>query len=75
MTTTGTRRWSELTPTGRAVTVAATAVQFGLLGAALADLGKRDRAQLNGPRWVWVLTCFVNFVGPLAYFTFGRRHD
>jgi hypothetical protein len=67
------RRWSELSPPARAATAAAAAVQLGLLAAALSDLHKRDREQVNGPRWVWVATCFINFVGPLAYFAYGRR--
>ena len=67
------RRWSELSPPARAATAAAAAVQLGLLAAALSDLHRRDREQVNGPRWVWVATCFVNFVGPLAYFRWGRR--
>lgn len=48
-------------------------VQFGLLGAALADLRRRDPAQLNGPRWMWALVSLVNFVGPITYFAVGRR--
>jgi hypothetical protein len=67
------RRWSELSPTAKAGAVAGTAVQLGLLAAALADLRRRDPAELNGPRWAWVLASFVNFVGPLAYFAVGRR--
>jgi hypothetical protein len=27
----------------------------------------------NGPRRLWVAVSFVNFVGPIAYFAFGRR--
>jgi len=53
--------------------VLAAVVQLALLGAALADLRRRDAGQLNGPRWMWVLLSFVNFVGPLTYFAVGRR--
>lgn len=48
-------------------------VQFALLGAALADLRRRERAELTAPLWVWGGVVFVNVVGPLAYFAFGRR--
>jgi hypothetical protein len=48
-------------------------VQLGLLGAALADLRQRAPDQINGPRRMWVAVAFVNFVGPLAYFAFGRK--
>lgn len=67
------RSWGELSPRARAATVAATTVQLGLLAAALTDLRRRDRSQVNGPRWLWALTSFVSIIGPLAYFTFGRK--
>jgi hypothetical protein len=67
------RRWQELSPRARAVTVTGAVVQLGLLAAAQSDLWRRDRSRVNGPRWLWALTCFVNFIGPLAYFAFGRR--
>ena len=48
-------------------------VQVGLLAAALLDLRGRPAAELTAPKPVWMAACFVNFVGPLAYFAFGRR--
>lgn len=68
-------RWAQLGTGGRMAVVAAGAVQVGLLGAALVDLGRREAGAVNGPRWAWVLASFVNFVGPIAYFSFGRRRD
>ena len=32
----------------------------------------RDARRVNGDKRVWVAASFVNFVGPLAYFAFGR---
>lgn len=30
----------------------------------------------NGPKWMWALIIlFVNTIGPIAYFIFGRRND
>ena len=46
-----------------------------LVGAALADLRRRRPDEVNGPRKLWVAVSFVNFVGPLAYFLFGRRRQ
>jgi len=48
-------------------------VQLGLLIGALTDLRRRPAAEVNGPKSVWAALCFVNFVGPLAYFRFGRK--
>ena len=67
------RRWGDLSPRGRLAVVFSGMVQLALLGAALADLRRREAGQLNGPRWMWVLLSFVNFVGPLSYFAIGRK--
>lgn len=67
------RHWRDLPSRSRAAIVAGAAVQFALLAAALADLRRRRPEELNGPRKLWVAVCFVNFVGPLAYFVLGRR--
>ncbi len=66
-------RWSDLRPLTRVLVVAGAIVQFGLLGAAQADIRRRRPDQLNGPRWLWVAVSFVNFVGPITYFVVGRR--
>lgn len=68
-----TRRWADATPRQRGAVYAAGAVQFALLGAALADLHGRSADEVAGPRWAWTLASFVNVVGPVAYFAFGRR--
>jgi hypothetical protein len=67
------QRWSDLSTEQRAAIVGAVVVQVGLLGAALGDLRRRPSAQVNGSKAMWAALSFVNFVGPLAYFAFGRR--
>jgi Phospholipase_D-nuclease N-terminal len=67
------KRWADLSTPQRAGVVAAGAVQLALLGAALADLARRADAEVNGSKRVWAAVSLVNFVGPLAYFAFGRR--
>jgi hypothetical protein len=49
-------------------------IQFILLSVALVDLIRiRDT---NGPKWLWVLVIlFVNIIGPIIYFVFGRRQN
>jgi hypothetical protein len=45
-----------------------------LLFVALRDL--RSRANTNGPKGVWVMIIvFVQIVGPILYFVFGRRDE
>jgi hypothetical protein len=48
-------------------------MQIGLLVAALANLWRRPSDQLLGSKAIWTALSFMNFVGPLAYFVFGRR--
>jgi len=50
-----------------------TIIQLLLLGAAHWDLRQRTSDELNGSKTFWVLAVFVNFIGPIAYFLFGRK--
>lgn len=65
--------WRELGPRQRGSIVLLGAVQAALLAAALRDLIRRPAAELTAPKPVWAAACFVNFVGPIAYFIFGHR--
>jgi hypothetical protein len=67
------RRWSDLSEKQRAGVVAAGVVQVALLLAALTDLRHRPDEQINGSKGMWTAVSFVNFLGPLAYFAFGRK--
>jgi hypothetical protein len=67
------QRWRDLSSGERRGIVAAGAVQFALLAAALVDLRRRSPDEIRGDKRLWVAAAFVNFVGPLAYFAFGRR--
>ena len=65
--------WSDMT-TGRKIAVTVVgAVQVALAAAAWADLAKREAAELTGPKGVWAGVIAVNWVGPIAYFVWGRR--
>ena len=57
----------------RVLVVIAGVVQISLMLAALTDLRRRPADQINGSKRRWVALSFVNFVGPLAYFAFGRK--
>jgi hypothetical protein len=67
------QRWGDLSSGQRAMVVLAGTVQVALLGAALSDLKRRSSAEVNGSRAAWTAVSFVNFIGPLAYFAFGRK--
>lgn len=49
-------------------------IQLILLIVALIDLIRSEKT--NGPKWVWVLVIvFINIIGPIVYFIFGRRNQ
>ena len=49
------------------------AVQISLLAAALIDILQRRQEEMRGNKVLWILVAFINFVGPISYFLFGRR--
>ncbi len=67
------QRWSELGKRRRRLIVVGGVAQVGLLLAALIDIKRRPAEQIRGPKWLWTALAFVNFVGPISYFAYGRR--
>ena len=75
------KKWDTLSPQQKSLTalmasLQATAgvAQIVLLILALKDIRRRPAEQINGKKWVWVLISFVEIIGPIAYFRFGRKH-
>jgi hypothetical protein len=69
----GNKRWSDLSAGQQRLIMAAAAGELSLKVAALIDLRRRPRDQVRGPKALWVALMFVNLVGPVSYFAFGRR--
>jgi hypothetical protein len=67
------KRWGDLSSTQRRAVVLSGVVQLGLLAAALVDIYRRPDGEIRGPKRLWAAAAFVNFVGPISYFLFGRR--
>jgi hypothetical protein len=67
------KSWSELSTGQRRGIVFSGVVQVVLLGAALVDVWRRPEEEIRGNKRMWALVSFVNFVGPMTYFAFGRR--
>lgn len=65
--------WSELSQTHKRQICVAAAAELILTTAALRDLARRPAADVRGAKVAWALGCFVQPVGPLAYFAVGRR--
>jgi hypothetical protein len=67
------KRWSDLDPQQRVMIMIGGVIQLALLGATLFDLRRRPAEQIRGPKKLWFGLAFVNYVGPIAYFLFGRK--
>lgn len=67
------REWSDLSDHQKAGVVLVGVAQFGLMAAALTDIYRHPTSEIRGGKWPWVAASFVNFVGPISYFVFGRR--
>ena len=67
------KRWSELGPLQQIAVITLGLIQIGLLVAALWDIRQRADEEINGSRGLWIGAAFVNFIGPIAYFSFGRK--
>lgn len=67
------KEWNELTTSGKISIVISGLIQVALLLAALRDLRQRPKEQINGSKWMWSVIVLINFIGPIAYFAFGRK--
>jgi hypothetical protein len=67
------KRWDDLTTRQQTAIQIAAAIQVSLMVAAIWDMWHRPVEEINGDRRFWTLASFVNFIGPLAYFVFGRK--
>lgn len=67
------RRWADLSRKQRAALVMAASTQVALAATAWTDLAMRPASEVNGHKRTWAVVIAVNFVGPLAYFRWGRR--
>ena len=67
------KKWDELSTGQRAAVLTLMSVQLSLAASAWADLATRPADQVNGSKAKWAAVIAVNFVGPVLYFTNGRR--
>lgn len=67
------KRWADLSPGQKVAVIFLGTIQMGLLVAALWDLAHRTQDEVRGDRRMWAGLVFINWFGPLAYFTIGRK--
>ena len=67
------KRWDDLTDTQKTVLLTLISVQVSLAATAWADLASRPAAKVQGSKGKWAAIIAINFIGPILYFTRGRR--
>jgi hypothetical protein len=67
------KRWNDLTDTQKTVLLTLISVQLSLAATAWADLASRPAAKVQGSKGKWAAIIAINFIGPVLYFTRGRR--
>ena len=67
------KRWSEFSRRQRQAILVGAALEIVMTKIALRDLVRRPKGQVRGPKAAWALALFVQPVGPISYFLFGRR--
>ena len=66
------RRWSDLSPGQQTAVLVLGSVQLSLAATAWTDLARRPTSGVRGPKLLWAGVIAVNWVGPFAYFRWGR---
>ena len=67
------KRWSDLSAAQKGAVVISGATQLGLMAATLVDIYRRPADEIRGNKKLWTAAAFVNFIGPISYFVFGRK--
>lgn len=67
------KRWSDMSAVQKTAIIIGATIQFGLLAAGLWDLAHRSADEVRGDRRFWTGFMFVNWIGPIAYFAYGRK--
>lgn len=67
------KKWSDFTSGQQTAIQLGAFLQITLLVAALWDMWRRPVDEIRGDRRLWTVVSFLNFVGPIAYFLFGRK--
>jgi hypothetical protein len=67
------KRWADFSAFQKTAIIVGGAMEIGLLAIGLWDLAHRKAEEVRGDRRLWAGLMFVNWVGPIAYFAYGRK--
>lgn len=65
--------FNDMSTVTRVSLIAGVLVEVAGKIASWVDLSRRPAEAVRGPKWVWALAQFINGLGPVAYWAFGRR--
>ncbi len=68
-------RWQDLSAQTKMRFMGMGVIQITLLVAALWDIRRRPATEIRGRKELWMAISFINFIGPIAYFIFGRKPE
>jgi hypothetical protein len=69
------KRWGDLSGLQKTGIIIGGTLQIGLLVAGLWDVAHRKPEELRGNRRFWIGFMFVDWIGPLTYFAYGRKNS
>ena len=67
------KRWADLSEVQKIGIILMGTMQLGLLASGLWDLAHRTPAEVRGDRRLWAGLMFLDWIGPIAYFAYGRK--
>lgn len=67
------QKFSDLPAAAQAGITLGGVLQVAFAVLAFIDLARRPGGRVRGPKPVWIPVILVNWLGPAAYFAFGRR--
>jgi hypothetical protein len=67
------KTWNDFSSGQKAAMIVLGIIQLALLIAAQRDIGRRRDSEINGSKGMWRALAFVNWVGPISWFAFGRK--
>jgi hypothetical protein len=67
--------YDRLSPTARRALWALVALEVVLIAAAERDIQRRPADEIRGPKLLWRVVVTQNVIGPVAYFSLGKRRS
>ena len=67
------KSWKDFSSGQKAAMIVLGLIQVALLIAAQRDIGRTRDSEINGSKGMWRALAFVNWVGPISWFVFGRK--